>query len=69
MGYVQTADARCLGELSGIWHGNDGGKYYIRQIGSQVWWFGFNTLSIGEGFSNVFYGTRNGSDGPTLGGQ
>jgi hypothetical protein len=37
-----------------------------------VWWFGFNTLTIGEGFSNVFYGTRNETtilDNPKIYGQ
>ena len=61
--------SECFRDLSGKWIGNDGGRYYIREIGSVVWWFGFNTLSIGEGFSNVFYGTRNGTNDPGLGGQ
>jgi hypothetical protein len=63
--------SECYRDLTGKWIGNDGGKYYIRQIDKTVWWFGFNTLSIGEGFSNVFHGIRsgNGSGDPTLFGQ
>ncbi|WP_196817831.1 hypothetical protein [Candidatus Nitrosocosmicus oleophilus] len=63
--------SECYRDLTGKWIGNDGGKYYIRQIDKTVWWFGFNTLSIGEGFSNVFHGIRsgNGSGDPTIFGQ
>jgi len=60
MGYAQTADARCLGELSGIWHGNDGGTYYIRQNGQKVWWVGGTTYNEGTTFVNVFFGQRSG---------
>jgi hypothetical protein len=63
--------SECYGDLTGKWLGNDGGKYYIRQIDKTIWWFGFNTLSIGEGFSNVFHGSRggNGSGAPTIFGE
>src|SRR6188472_4787363 len=53
--------SECYRDLTGKWIGNDGGKYYIRQIDKTVWWFGFNTFSIGEGFSNVFNGIRSGN--------
>jgi hypothetical protein len=29
-------------DLSGIWSGNDGGIYYIKQIDSCVWWSGMS---------------------------
>jgi hypothetical protein len=48
-------------DLTGIWRANDGGTYWIRQIGSRVWWAGFSgsptTTSMGLSFSNVFLGT------------
>jgi hypothetical protein len=44
-----------LGDLTGTWMGNDGGTYYIRQIGDEIVWFGESRL-----FSNVFFGRRSG---------
>jgi hypothetical protein len=29
-------------DLTGIWQNNDGGTYYIRQLGDVIWWFGEN---------------------------
>jgi hypothetical protein len=26
--------------LTGVWNCDDDGKYYIRQFGSRVWWYG-----------------------------
>ena len=31
-------------DLSGEWSGNDGGLYYIKQIGSCVWWSGLSNF-------------------------
>ena len=45
-----------LKDLDGAWLGNDGGTYYIRQIGDEVTWFG----ERGYDFSNVFVGKRTG---------
>jgi hypothetical protein len=50
--------------LTGIWRGDDGGVYYVRQAGGRVWWVGFNTSSPegasdfqnGLVFTNVFEG-------------
>lgn len=42
--------------LTGSWIGNDGGTYYIHQIGNQVWWYG-ESSPTNPGFSNVFNGT------------
>jgi hypothetical protein len=39
-------------DLTGVWSANDGGTYYVRQIGPHVWWFGDG----GSGFSNVAHG-------------
>src|SRR5947208_1680212 len=48
----------------GVWSANDGGTYWIRQIGSCLWWAGFSgpvdTPTTGRGFSNVLFGTVNG---------
>lgn len=26
--------------LKGVWHGNDGGRYYINQRGNEIFWYG-----------------------------
>ncbi|MEH2303592.1 MAG: hypothetical protein V7K88_32640 [Nostoc sp.] len=44
--------------LTGKWQANDGGTYYIRQIGTQVWWYG-EYSPTNPAFSNVFNGTIN----------
>jgi hypothetical protein len=43
--------------LTGVWHGNDGGTYYLRQIGDVVWWIGLNGGNDGRIYSNIFRGT------------
>ncbi len=43
-------------DLSGQWQGNDGGIYYIRQVGNRVWWSGESANNGGD-WSNVFQGT------------
>jgi hypothetical protein len=55
-------------ELTGTWQGDDGAIYYLRQIGSQLWWAGFSVdsslgasdLHWGLRFSNVFQGQVSG---------
>jgi len=42
-------------DLTGVWRCNDGGKYYIRQLGNEIWWFGENS-STEPTWSNVAYG-------------
>ncbi len=32
-------------DLSGVWSGNDTGLYYIKQIGSCVWWSGLSDFT------------------------
>jgi len=46
--------------LTGAWKADDGGIYYIRQIGNTVWWAGLSGDG-GRSFTNVFQGTREGS--------
>ncbi|MDD1753724.1 MAG: hypothetical protein LUQ38_11625 [Methanotrichaceae archaeon] len=43
-------------DLSGVWNGDDGGKYYIRQIGDTLWWLGSNPPN----WANVAKGTIGG---------
>jgi len=49
---------RPFANLTGVWSSDDAGTYYVRQLGSTVWWLG---LSVDEGqtFANVFRGTLN----------
>jgi hypothetical protein len=45
-------------DLTGLWGCNDGGYYYIRQIGNVVWWYGVDSRNGNSpSFANVFYGT------------
>ncbi|MGD1872978.1 MAG: hypothetical protein ACFB02_07980 [Mastigocoleus sp.] len=41
--------------LNGRWRGNDGGIYYLRQIGNELWWYG-ESRDRGNSWSNVFHG-------------
>lgn len=43
--------------MTGIWLGDDGGTYYLRQIGNVVWWIGLSGGIDGRTYSNVFRGT------------
>jgi hypothetical protein len=55
------------GDLTGAWSGNDGGVYYIRQVGDCVWWFAttLEDLTSGrtgqDGLSNVASGRIQGA--------
>jgi hypothetical protein len=46
--------------LTGRWSCDDEGKYYLRQLGATVWWFG-RSKNDGEFWSNVFRGTLKGN--------
>jgi hypothetical protein len=64
----------CIGapqlELTGTWTANDGGVYYLRQVGNELWWAGFSTespagandLHKGLAFSNVLHGQITGNN-------
>ena len=41
--------------LSGVWNCDDGGKYYVRQLGNKVWWLGERTPTS-PAWSNVAHG-------------
>ena len=60
---TQPSLSLCASDITGKWNGNDGGIYYVRQIGNDVWWFGTNVFNTGSDFnifSNVLHGTRSG---------
>lgn len=41
--------------LTGRWNGNDGGKYFLRQVGNELWWYGMSGDG-GASWTNVFQG-------------
>ena len=48
-------------DLTGAWAGDDGGVYYLRQVGSTVWWNGMSDRAgspsdLGRGWNNVARG-------------
>ncbi|MCI4649731.1 hypothetical protein [Phaeodactylibacter sp.] len=58
-GFSQTGN---INDLDGIWNGNDGAKYYIREIDGKVAWFGEENFNSGQpGFANVAVGVRQGN--------
>src|SRR4029077_5413094 len=55
-------------DLTGVWHANDVGTYYLRQIdGNVLWWLGLSR-DQGRTFANVFQGSirYRGGDGEPL---
>ncbi|WP_373524933.1 hypothetical protein [Nostoc sp.] len=46
--------------MTGVWNCNDGGVYFIRQVGNQMWWYG-QSSDGGTSWSNVFHGTITGN--------
>ena len=56
-------------DLTGTWTADDGGIYYLRQLGNTIWWAGLSTDSSqgvndfqrGTRFTNVFRGTIQGN--------
>jgi len=44
-----------ISSLTGVWRGNDGGTYQIRQQGTKVWWYG-QSPNNGRDWQNVFSG-------------
>lgn len=49
--------------VSGVWASNDGGTYYMRRVGHDVWWLG---QGPDNSWMNVFNGTE---DGHTITGR
>ena len=46
--------------LTGRWRANDGGIYYVKQYGNEVWWYG-QSGDRGVSWTNVFHGYINGN--------
>ena len=53
--------------LTGVWQANDGGTYYLRQIGNVLWWNGMSDGNDGRTFNNVFRGTITSTTGTIIG--
>ena len=47
-------------DLTGVWDCDDGGKYYVRQLGTTVWWYGELDPNA-PNWSNVMRGTISGN--------
>jgi hypothetical protein len=47
-------------DLTGVWSCDDGGTYYLHQLGNTLWWLGENDPNS-PGFANVARGTINGN--------
>jgi hypothetical protein len=52
-------------DLTGVWAGDDGGIYYLRQLGSSLWWNGMSDRAgspsnLGNEWNNVGRGVING---------
>lgn len=56
VGLSAPAHALCVApkSISGSWNSNDGGVYFMRRVGSNVWWLGDGP---GNSWTNVFKGT------------
>ena len=55
---VMIWPAICLADLTGRWSCDDGGDYYLRQVGNTVYWYGEPQAG---NWSNVFYGMIEGN--------
>lgn len=52
-------------DLTGVWAADDGGRYYVHQLGSAVWWAGLSSdhwLQNGLTFCNIFNGILKGNE-------
>lgn len=50
----------CADDLTGVWRCNDGGRYYLRQLGDEVWWYG-EASPHSPGWTNVANGRLHGN--------
>jgi hypothetical protein len=53
---VATASAQGA-DLTDVWYCDDGGTYYVRQLGKEIWWYGEQSPGRAPLFSNVARGT------------
>ena len=55
-----TKDAANTLNIEGVWNGEPmGGKYYIRQVGNEIFWLGEDN-EVSPTWSNIAYGIING---------
>jgi hypothetical protein len=51
----------CSADLTGTWYCDDGGTYYLRQLGGKLFWYGERSAAS-PGWANVLVGTVRGQD-------
>jgi len=64
MAFAAVSVAADQNDLTGRWGCDDGGHYFVRQIGKEIWWTGSNKNPKGpdkSDFSNIFHGTIDGN--------
>jgi hypothetical protein len=49
----------CAADLTGTWYCDDGGTYYLRQLGERLYWYGERS-DVNPAWSNVLVGTVRG---------
>ncbi len=47
-------------DLTGVWTCDDGGSYYLRQFGNEIWWYGEQSPT-NPAWSNIAHGTTVGN--------
>lgn len=57
---LSTTGPSATADLTGVWDCDDGGTYYIRQLGSTIWWYGEPSNNPDQ-WSNVAKGTISGN--------
>lgn len=55
---VTASSAQAL-DLTGIWHTRTGATFYVRQVGSEIWWYGTQAPAKPR-WTNVASGKLNG---------
>jgi hypothetical protein len=60
--FPSSSFTQCLlpKDMNGVWKSDDGGTYYVRQVGNSIWWVGMSGDG-GKTWTNVYHGVRNGS--------
>src|SRR5258708_8833412 len=57
---TSAGSAFAQNDLTGRWTSNDGGTYYLRQLGGDLWWYG-ESSDGGHNWSNVLHATVQGN--------
>lgn len=61
LGKVPVGFKGGIGNLDGYWTADDGGRYYLQQVGKKLFWFGEQDVDSGKpAFANIAVGTING---------